>query len=396
MFQNKKMNLFFISSEQYPNGGAATNRHMAYTKGLAEAGHNITFILLAKQQIVFQNKDVNYISVYPKTNRTVTNKFVRLYFYLISIIRGRKLISNIYSREKIDAIIFLDTLVWVLFPFILTARKHRIKTLHERTEYPFVVTGRSFISRLGLLLYTKYVLRKFDGLYVISKSLKKYFNELLTNKVPIEVINMIVDPSRFENVITDLNNNKYIAYCGTLQGDKDGVDILIKAFGKALSTGKINNNLKLYLIGDNSDIQLQKRLRDIAEENHCQKNIIFTGKVDRDKVPSLLTNASALVLSRPNNKQAEGGFPTKLGEYLATGNPVIITKVGAISEFLMDGENAFIAIPNSVDSFSDKIHEVFSNYAKACQIGERGKKLVYCSFNYYHEALRLAKFIETI
>ena len=48
-----------------------------------------------------------------------------------------------------------------------------------------------------------------------------------------------------------------------------------------------------------------------------------------------------LVLARPDNIQAKGGFPTKLGEYLATGNPVVVTKVGEIPNYLIDGVNAF-------------------------------------------------------
>ena len=31
------MKLIFVSSGQYPNGGAATNRHLAYAKGLIKS-----------------------------------------------------------------------------------------------------------------------------------------------------------------------------------------------------------------------------------------------------------------------------------------------------------------------------------------------------------------------
>ena len=44
------MKLIFVSSGQYPDGGAATNRHLAYAKGLKELGHEIEFLLLTEQQ----------------------------------------------------------------------------------------------------------------------------------------------------------------------------------------------------------------------------------------------------------------------------------------------------------------------------------------------------------
>ena len=97
------------------------------------------------------------------------------------------------------------------------------------------------------------------------------------------------------------------------------------------------------------------------------------------------------LLARPNNKQAEGGFPTKLGEYLATGNTVVVTNVGEIGLFLEDKKNAFISEPDSAEKFSQK------NYAKpllnnnALQVGIEGKKLVYNEFNYLTQANVLEK-----
>ena len=50
----------------------------------------------------------------------------------------------------------------------------------------------------------------------------------------------------------------------------------------------------------------------------------FTGRTSPEVMPQILTDASILALARPNNVQSQNGFPTKLGEYLATGNPVAI------------------------------------------------------------------------
>ena len=50
-------------------------------------------------------------------------------------------------------------------------------------------------------------------------------------------------------------------------------------------------------------------------------------------------------MARPDSRQARGGFPTKLGEYLATGKPVCVTKVGEITVYLEDNVSAFLAEP---------------------------------------------------
>lgn len=392
------MNLVFVSSEQYPNGGAAANRHMAYAKGLVEAGHNVTFVLLSKQitrDYEHIEDGTKYLCAFPE-NYDFNNKLNKLFFHIRSIRARKQIILKIHKKRKIDAIVLLDTVVWVLIPIIRLAKNNDIKIIHERTEYPFVVGGNGLIMRINLKIYLSFVLKKFDGIYVISQALKNYFNQLLNNGIPIEIINMIVDPARFKIVASDrVHKYQYIAYCGSLNNKKDGVDILIKAFGDALITRKINIDIKLMLIGDINNESFQKKLNNILEEKNCINNIIFTGKVERFKVPDLLNGAAALALARPNSKQAEGGFPTKVGEYLATGKPVIITNVGEICHFLKDGYNAFVAKPDNVNSFSEKINEVFSDYPKALEIGKRGEMLVYNEFNYFKQAVKLARFIES-
>jgi glycosyltransferase involved in cell wall biosynthesis len=390
------MNLVFISSGHYPNGGASTNRHLAYGKGLAEAGHKVIFILLSKQENELQENGINFISVLDFKKLNIKIILGKQYFHIKSIIKAKKILNNFQSQENIDAIILLDTQVWILLPFILFAQRNHIKVFHERTEYPFVVNGKGLLNHVNLILYSSFILKRFDGLFVINKALKQYFSILLNNRIPIEIINMIVDPSRFDNLTTDSNYGQYIAYCGTLQGDKDGIDILIKAFADSLKTGKILKEMKLLIIGDTSNKKSYNKLQQLCYDSQCENNVFFTGKIDRYKMPVYLKNASALALARPNNKQAEGGFPTKLGEYLATGNPVIITNVGEIGEYLVDGDNAFIAIPGSVDSFSLKIQEVFSDYNTASEVGTRGKELVYKEFNYFYESIKLANFIKSV
>lgn len=394
------MNFVFISPDQYPDGGASSNRHIAYTKGLAELGHEVTFLLLSKQS--FRNdkyieNGIKYICTFNRESNTNHNKLKKFFLLIQSFKERNNVLQKLHNERKINAIILLNTLVWDLIPIIRFAKTNSIKIVHERTEYPFVVSGNGLIQKINLKIYLSFVLKKFDGIYVISKSLKEYFNRILDNKIPVAIINMIVDPTRFKIVPNNkIHKYKYIAYCGTLNDSKDGVDILLQAFGDALLTKKINNDIKLMLIGNCELASFQKKLDNILEEKNCRDNVIFMGRVERIKIPELLNEASALALARPESKQAEGGFPTKLGEYLATGKPVIITKVGEICNFLTDGQNAFVANPGDVNSFSEKISKVFADYPKSLEIGKNGEKLVENEFNYFKQAVKLADFIESL
>ena len=110
------------------------------------------------------------------------------------------------------------------------------------------------------------------------------------------------------------------------------------------------------------------------------KNVLFYGRAPREEMPRLLKNAKMLCLARPTTTQALYGFPTKLGEYLATGNPVVVTAVGDIPLYLNDS-NSYIVKPDDNSAFSDRMLEVLSDYGRALKKGSLGKELSLNIFN---------------
>jgi len=389
---NDNLNILIFSALQYPNGGAAVNRHLALIKGLIELKNKIFLILSTKQINEIDNKELIVKECIFNFNKSKI--FLILFQFIAYIKRINRLVQEIDSNNKIDLIITFDTQFWEIIPILLIAKKKKIKVIHERTEFPFVVERQNFVGKINSLIYNKFIINQFNGLFVITLALKQYFEKNLKFKKPIEIINMIVDPSRFVNFFDDkkLQNQDYIAYCGNMEGDKDGVDILINAFGYAINNYESCKNVYLKLIGDISNERLYNRLINIAKEAKCLERIDFTGKIDSSEIPCILNNAKALLLARPDNIQAKGGFPTKLGEYLSTGKPVIITRVGELYRFLNE-ENVFFAKPNNVESFAYQISKVFQNYENALLIGENGRKLVYNEFNYKVQTQILFEFI---
>lgn len=381
------MKLVFVSSARYPNGGAASNRHLAYSKGLKELGHEVEFILLKNQEWDEPEIKYNGIKFTSLSREDLKNasKFKKLKYHFFTLSKAKKILGNINQKETISALILLDTDISILIPLIKHGKKIGLKIFHERTEYPFVVAGKSIREKINLKLYLKFIVNQFDGIYVINNALKKYFSALTQSSVSI--VNMMVDPSRFEQDSVKSDKNTVISYCGNLDDEKDGVSILIRAFAVIAS---IFPKTILQIIGPLNNKTTKQKMESLVIELKIEKRVLFTGYILNEEIPQLLMNSDILALARPNNKQAEGGFPTKLGEYLATGNPVVITNVGEIGLFLKDGVNAFISKPDNVEDFSKKLEEAVSS-KKRIQIGLAGKELVYNEFNYLEQAKKLEK-----
>lgn len=221
---------------------------------------------------------------------------------------------------------------------------------------------------------------------------KNYFYDKIRSDAKSILITILVDFNRFKNVEVKKDKDLYIAYIGSMEGDKDGIEILLLSF--AMISSKLNN-YKLYLIGGAS-LARMNFLKSYVEKLNISRRVCFLGKVNVEKVPELLSNASMLTLARPDNLQAKEGFPTKLGEYLATGKPVVITTVGDIPLYIKDGYNAFLAKPDSVESFAKKMKYVLTHYKEAQKVGYNGRELAKNTFNYSSYKKELLEFINSL
>src|SRR5690606_3427017 len=141
---------------------------------------------------------------------------------------------------------------------------------------------------------------------------------------------MTVDFTRFDKILPPVKGftKPYIVYVGVMNDAKDGVNILIKAYKEIYTDIK---EYQLYLVGPwHYDTPLHLKM---IQEFGLVNKIEWKGAYDRDLIPAIIQDADLLVLPRPDSKQAQGGFPTKLGEYLATGNPVVATRVGELPDY---------------------------------------------------------------
>lgn len=392
------MKILIVTQYPFPFGLAQTNRLIAMAKGLVHAGCEVIVTCIKPTEVStkIRNKDkegemdtVKF--VYPG-GKTVRSNFlmVRMFDYYKSLFRSLCYIKKENKRKGIDILFMGVTTSFNTLLFHIFSKLLHIKFIQERSEYPFLSYKNSVLGRLQLGIYLNIVCKFFDGFIVITKALEKYFRPYLKKEVPIFLLPILVETERFDQKIN--NPEKYITYCGSMEGNKDGVPILIDSFHQISIEFP---SYKLLLIGG-TNFKGFNSLQKQIEAKKLTEKVVFTGRIERDALPAYLSQSSILVLARPTSKQAEGGFPTKLGEYLATGRPVVVTKVGEIGEFLVDSQNAFISIPDSADAFAIKLRIALKDYETAKIIGLEGKKLAQTIFNYKFQGEQLLNWLKTI
>lgn len=370
---------FYIVQNVYKPSEATINRLLAFLHRFDQLGIQATVVFLmpdAGKDKVSDQFD-NIVFEYLWESLPITHRKLK---YVTGLISTFKLKKRLCSGDKV---LMFDVCYWD----VLLGKKG-VRYYYESTECPDIKNYYTLPRDQNHDRYIRFC-KQLDGLFVISTHLKTYFEDRGVDSGKIHIINMIVDTSRFESV-NKQESEPYIAYCGTASNNKDGVDQLINAF--ALFNRK-HKEVKLYIIGKTPDKTQAFNNSQLVEDLGIKDSVVFTGRVSAANMPQILKNACIVALDRPDNIQAKYGFPTKLGEYLSTKNPVVVTKVGDIPKFLVDGVSAYLAEPENPNEFSSKLCEAYEKREISAMIGKKGAEIAKLCFNSITEGEKMANII---
>lgn len=198
--------------------------------------------------------------------------------------------------------------------------------------------------------FGKHILNKADWVVCQGNLWKEYYYNLCNQKLDankfISIPNWI-DSITYEKKVNFGNQGKKVVFLflGWVIKEK-GVFDIIEAVN---SLTKNEINLKVIIGGDGADRKEAERVVDKLELNNF---ISFLGWVQGDTKKDLLQNSDVFIL--PSYFE---GFPNSVLEAMASGLPVIVTDVGAVSELVDDSNCVIVPIGDTL-----KIAEAMSMY----------------------------------
>lgn len=199
-----------------------------------------------------------------------------------------------------------------------------------------------------------------DAIAVVSTHLRnKYLNKKLKKK-PVVLIPVTAKENHNPDK-NSFNDPLQVLYAGTFDL-KDGIDDIIDGFRLFNTNYK---NARLIMTGKN------ERQAKFKEKLHNFPNIIFKGYLSDEEFYNLLRNADVMCMCRTNSAFSNAGFPFKLGEYLATGNPVISTKASDVMNYLSP-DDAYLIDSNDPEQICEALTSITSNPQEAWRIGRNG------------------------
>jgi glycosyltransferase involved in cell wall biosynthesis len=157
---------------------------------------------------------------------------------------------------------------------------------------------------------------------------------------------------------------RYFLFVGRLDDGVKRVSAIIQAFSDLAADYK---DADLLIVGDGNDA---KKLRQLALDRALSERVHFLGWVtEAEKKVHFYNVAECLLLASTRE-----GFPTVVGEALSCGTPVISTRVGGVSELVVDGENGWLFPPEDLSMLSIKLKYVLDNPTETAQMRVKARK----------------------
>jgi len=294
-------------------------------------------------------------------------KLSNLFRIILYYFKGFKLISKRKKKDQKNILYCIGQVNIENFLFVSWAKLLRYKLVFDINEdYSCFEDKVKAFSRFKIWTIRQLDTTTFQfatAITVVSTHLRnKYLNLNKGNKKKI----LLIPVTAQENHNPEkrlFNNPLRVIYAGTFDL-KDGVNDIIQGFNMFNSSFQ---NARLILAGK-SDQQITYK-----EAYKQYPNIIFKGYVPDAEFYVLLRDADVMCMCRTNSGFANAGFPFKLGEYLATANPVISTKASDISDYLTS-DDAYLIDFNSPQQISRALSDIVTNPEKARKTGLNGMK----------------------
>jgi glycosyltransferase involved in cell wall biosynthesis len=197
-------------------------------------------------------------------------------------------------------------------------------------------------------MYHQVMFRLSDGALPISKLIEDRILSLAGPKYPLCKIPVLVDPNENGKSIRRTKTKTSTAsllWCGMVDGYKRDIFFLLDAISKMKSSRGQKAIFKIVgpcSIKARTDLVFYARNKNIPEER-----IAIVGYVSDSELWEYCMQADALLMPMWEDDRSNTRFPTKLGQYLAAGKPIVTAYVGEIKHFLSSETAIFYKLGDS-------------------------------------------------
>ncbi len=386
--------ILFLTHYFPPEVTAGANRTFEHVQRWQQKGYKITIITnypnhpngkiyngyrnkwLSKE--TFHDIDVLRIKTYLTPNRgTFRRTFSFLFYAFMAVVASMKV-------KKIDCIVATSPQFFSgLAGSIVKNFKRKPFILEIRDLWPDSIVAVGALKETNIILKMIRIMEKnmyFSATHIVSltNAFKEHIKEFGYPEDKISIIPNSVDLKQMGKIIeieTEFKKeNKFVcSYIGTF-GMAHKVETILYCAEKL----KNESHIQFLLIGDGAD---REHLVNLKKELDLS-NVTILHLQPKEYIPYFLNQSDVGLIVLRNNKLFETVIPSKIFEYMAMNNSLILSlPAGETTGMLKDSEFGVTVEPENAEKLAEKILYLFQNPEVRERMSLNGKRLVE---NYYN------------
>ena len=323
--------------------------------------------------------------LYKKVKNRILN-----YFKIFGL--SATILPNIIKENKIEIISYQDPVSSFFSILVLKIRRIKVKIIIE-THGDFIETLSLEKNLLFPSLYKKiflnmarYTLDRADKLRAVSSSTEAQVKEINQNK-EITRFPAWVDFDNFKDILPVRENNKdfKILFIGSVT-DRKKPHLIVEAINSLNS-----KDIKLYVVGPTPNESYLSKLKELVNKYELEEQVVFAGSVDRESVMEYYSQSNLMILPSVSE-----GLARVIFESQATGCPVLVTDAPGMGDIVIDGQTGYVFESNNLESLTNKIQEIKTNYKDAIHVGKNAKDFILSNYSADNFKFSFKKLFDTV
>ena len=369
-----------------------------YGKCFPSFGHKVTWITPSREKGKGIHEDFfKEVGIYTIPHPLASSLPLKIFNFISYYAREYNLLTTIFKEERYDIIQVRNDVFGALLAMFIR-KKYNVPLVFQYSFPKGVYEVQKPENRYSYYFgkfesyITKYILRKADLIFPISKWMEE---ELIKEGIPkskMMPLPMGVNPELFSlerdgskiREKYDLNDAQVILYVGTVDKIREPC-MIIRAFSKVREH---KGNVKLLMVGDGND---KLNLEKLAEGLGVKDDVIFTDQVPYFDVPYFIAAADVCVCSVPLLSIYKVSSPTKLFEYMVMRKPVVANEEIPEQKKVIGESGGGVLVKFEDESFAEGIIELLNNPERAEEMGRKGYEWVVMNRSYENMAREVEK-----
>ena len=392
----KKLQVIHLGIAGFPHKAILAPIQKSYLtyKGLVEAGAAVLYINVLPQALPSERHDdavqgnlggIDYVYTCGTPYRS--EKFLeRNRVKLKGMVQEARLLLSLSRRRSLDVAILYSSHFSVLLYYRCWSKLLGFPLIMNYVEYRSAFETSSITRKISWFLTDRFAPKLVDGMLPISEFLiahmKKQSAHLPYLKVPT-----LCNFSRYAAIEKGSTTPRYLLYCGSA-AYYEVANFIIESFELL----KEVPDVYLYLIINGWPHEKEKVSSRIVQSVKAPFIKMFSDVASADYSRLLFQAEGLLIPLRPNIQDA-ARFPNKIGEYVASGNPMVSTRVGEVAHYFKDKVSAFIAEDYTEKSFAQKMQYLLDHPEEAQAVGKEGQAVGRREFDYKVNGQKLLDFL---